>query len=95
MSRQHPYPARTASKPPTHPHSLAATAAFALVPPLVVVALSHPLAVAAVALGLGAAATLARRVATRVAALAAGRRTSVLVPGLGLRLRVELGLADE
>ena len=95
MSRQHPYPVRTASRPPAQSHSLAVTAAFALVPPLVVFALSYPPTAATAALGLVAVVALTRRVAPRVVALVEGRRTSVPVPGLGLRLRVELGFAEE
>ena len=95
MSRQHPAPARTAYRPPLHSHSLVVTAAFALVPPVVVFALSYPLTAVTAALGLVAVVALARRVAPRVVALVEGRRTSVPVPGLGLRLRVELGLAEE
>ncbi|MFC5970306.1 hypothetical protein ACFPYI_03090 [Halomarina salina] len=70
-----------------------ATAVFALLPPLVVLALSYPLAASLTVALLVPTVLLARRGAPRVAALVEGRRTSLPLPGLGLRL--ELGLADE
>jgi len=93
MSRQHPYPARTDSKPPHASHSPAAILAFAVLPPLAVLALSHPLAATAALTGLVAVATAARWLARRTSARVGGRRASVPLPGLGLRL--ELALADE
>lgn len=93
MSRQHPYPARTDSKPPHASHSPVTILAFALIPPVAVLALSYPLAATTALAGLAVLATAARWLVPRASARADGRRASVPLPGLGLRL--ELALADE
>lgn len=93
MSRQHPDPARTASRRLHGPHSPLTIAAVALLPPLLVVVLSYPLTAMAALLAPLVATAVARWLVPRVTARAEGRRTSLPLPGLGLRL--ELGLADE
>jgi hypothetical protein len=69
--------------------------AFALLAPLTVLALSYPLVAVSTVVGLAALAAVGRRVAPRVVALGDGRRTSVPLPGLDLRLGVELRTAEE
>jgi cobalamin synthase len=95
MSRQHPTPARTDPSPELADHSPATIVAFAALAPLAVLALSAPLAAVAVVATLAVAWALGRSLAPRVSALADGRGTSLPVPGLGLRLRLEFGVAEK